>query len=372
MKDILQNIRRALRLVRVINFNPGLSCGPLCLDIAVTSRCNHRCIFCNAHSCLREDALVPDEMPRPMLEGLLEDCVELGVREVVFAGDGEPLLYKGLPEVIRRFGDKMEIRLLTNGSTLGLVDKELFSAIGKLTISMNAIAPETHKLVHGYRGEEQFSRVRGHVERLLDLPGARHKLQINYVICKDNLAEFPALLELAGRWDVYFAIRPLLPGFAALEPRALALQDLAGVGREILRLKRQGVSGRMRATIQQAESACGISENRINRSDSLRPCYFGFYWGNVWSNGDYSQCTYCGGKALGNLKERRFKDLWRDPGIQARLYAAACLAETGLPVYPECKGCLAPQLHSAAFHSVLSRIPFQLRILRRQAAIYSR
>jgi len=372
VKDILLNIRRALRLARVINFNPGLDCGPICLDIAVTSRCNHRCIFCGAHSCLKEDISAPEEMPHPMLEGLLEDCADLGVMEVVFSGDGEPLLYKGLPEIICRFSASMEIRLLSNGSTLGLMDQALFSAIGKLTISMNSIRPETHQLIHGYRGEEQFSHIKGHIERLLNLPGARRKLQINYVVCKDNLAEFPALLELARRWNVYFAIRPLACGFAALESRALGLQDLEGIRDVISRFKRQPVSTQMRATLDQAERACGISENRIRDSDILRPCYFGFYWGNVWSNGAYSQCTYCGNKTLGNLRERRFKDMWRDPGIQDRLYAAARLAETGMPVYPECKGCLGPQMQSAAFHRQFRRIPLQSWLLRHRAARYAR
>ncbi|MFZ4438500.1 MAG: radical SAM/SPASM domain-containing protein [Syntrophales bacterium] len=367
MNELFLNIKRAQRLIRVINFNPRADLGPLCLDVAVTSRCNHKCIFCAAHSCLKEDTEKTEELDRDVLENLLEDCVALGVREIVFAGNGEPLLYKGLPDIISRYGEKIDIRMLTNGSTLDMITEDIFAKIGKLTISMNSINAETHRLVHGYAGAEQYSRIKKNIERCLKLPNACRKIAINYVICKDNLAEFPELLRLAQKWDLYFAIRPMSPMSKVMEERTLSFSDIETVKEELGRLKKESLSQRMLATVQQAESACNISESRINNSDALRPCYFGFYWGNIWSNGDYAQCTYDGKSVLGNLKNARFKDIWKRQETQAKLYAAALMNVTGTPVYGSCKGCTGMQVNSVAFHNVFKRIPFQRSLLKLRA-----
>jgi MoaA/NifB/PqqE/SkfB family radical SAM enzyme len=371
MNNLFLNIKRALRLIKVINFNPRAGYGPLCLDIAITSRCNHKCIFCNAHSVLKPEATDSEELDRDVLEDLLKDCVFLGVREIVFSGNGEPFLTKGLPDIIHRFGDRLDIRVLTNGSTLDLVSEVIFARMGKLTISMNSIDAEIHRLVHGYVGKSQYPRIKANIERLLQMPDARGKIQINYVMCKDNVFELPEVLELARKWDIYFAIRPVLPAFPAIAEKALGLGELKAVKEEIRRFKDSHLPVRMAATLEQAEKACGIGENRINAGDALYPCYFGFYWGNIWSNGDYTQCTYNLHETLGNLKERRFRDIWTDVKTQANLYAAACAEATGKPAYQSCRGCMGPQLQSAAFHRLFKKTPFQLRLLKKRADSYA-
>ena len=106
------------------------------------------------------------------------------------------------------------------------------------------------------------------------------------------------------------------------------------------------------------------------RSDTLRPCYFSFYWGNIWSNGNYTQCTYNGNSLLDNIKTRRFKDIWERPETQANMYAAAMMTITGTPAYSTCKGCTGPLLQSAAFHRLFERIPFQPYLIKLRANKY--
>jgi MoaA/NifB/PqqE/SkfB family radical SAM enzyme len=371
MKDIFLNIKRAVRMMRVINFNTNTIYGPLCLDIAVTSRCNHKCIFCGAHSCLKKDETKPEELERGVLENLLDDCVSLGVREIVFAGNGEPLLYKGLPDIIIKFGGKLDIRLLTNGSTLGLMTEDVFSRMGKLTISMNSVSSEVHSMVHGYAGKSQYPLVRANIERLLRLPDAQQKIQINYVICKENLSEFPNVLELARQWDTYFAIRPLAQGFPELAGSALSIDDIKSIQKEIAQVKQKPASPRMAATLRQVEGACVIGENKVKNTADLLPCYSGFYWQNIWSNGDYAHCVYTSKGTFGNIKERCFRDIWSDTATQAAIYAAAQMENGGKAMYHACKGCPSPQMQSAAFHRLFKKIPFQLKLLKHHADKYA-
>jgi MoaA/NifB/PqqE/SkfB family radical SAM enzyme len=310
-------------------------------------------------------------MPAETLEKLLEDCLELGVQEIVFSGDGEPLLYKGLPDIITRFGGKLSIRLLTNGSMLDMVGEDIFAKIDKLTISLNATSPETHRLIHGYRGNQnQYLKIKANVERLLLLPDAREKVQINYVLCKYNIHEFETLMELAQSWGIYFAIRPMVPPFKDAETQALSLTDIMNIKEILSQHKKNNLSPHMSRTIKQAEGACNIAINRTNHHDALRPCYFGFYWGNVWSNGNYSMCTY-GNTLLGNIIGQSFADIWKSVSTRAAMYTAARMDISGVFVCGNCKGCMGPQLQSAAFHRIYSAIPFSMRMLKYWADKYA-
>src|SRR6201989_1688742 len=74
------------------------------LRVSLTDRCNLRCSYCMPAEGLdwlpTEQVLTDDEVVR-----LITIAVErLGVREVRFTG-GEPLLRRGLPDIVRRTTD---------------------------------------------------------------------------------------------------------------------------------------------------------------------------------------------------------------------------------------------------------------------------
>src|SRR4051794_30338588 len=90
------------------------------LRVSLTDRCNLRCSYCMPAEGLEwlpnDDVLTDDEVVR-----LITVAVErLGVREVRFTG-GEPLLRRGLPDIVRRttaLAPRPETSITTNA--LGL------------------------------------------------------------------------------------------------------------------------------------------------------------------------------------------------------------------------------------------------------------
>src|SRR3990172_4698842 len=110
----LQNLFRALQMVKMINYSPFSNIGPLCLDVSVTSICNHNCYFCDEHSYLKTKGRKHETLPEPVLRNLFEDCVKLGVQEILLAGNGEPFFVKYLPKLIMEYGSKIKIKALTN------------------------------------------------------------------------------------------------------------------------------------------------------------------------------------------------------------------------------------------------------------------
>jgi cyclic pyranopterin phosphate synthase len=112
------------------------------LRVSLTDRCNLRCSYCMPAEGLDwlpgEDVLTDDEVVR-----LITVAVELlGVREVRFTG-GEPLLRRGLPDIIRRTAalvPRPETSITTNGLGLTRTAAALAEAgLDRVNVSLDTV-----------------------------------------------------------------------------------------------------------------------------------------------------------------------------------------------------------------------------------------
>ena len=364
-KDIIVNVLRSMKMIRMINFSPSSDIGPLCFDISITSRCNHKCYFCKTHSSLVSDEQEHTTIPEPIMKMFLEDCVELGVQEILFSGEGEPFLVKYLPEMIIEYGKKIRIKVLTNGSTLHkIVSPRLLDNIYKLTISLNSINRETHKLIHGYRDNCQFDGIMQGINKVLEIPRVREKLQINYVITEDNINEFDSVIEMSNRKNIFFAMRPLGISFEELKSRRLQKDVLRELSVKIeYQLKKTHHNQQAIATLRFVHESLSVVAKVEKEENELLPCYSGFYWGHIQGNGDYSICCH-GSRELGNIKEESICKIWKSKETQSEIYSAVLMCETNIPVCSSCYRCRDPHMYSALFHKYFSAVPFQLAMLR--------
>lgn len=90
---------------------------PWTVEIHLTNACNYDCRHCNWRQRRR---LVRDELRENVVENLMAELVNMGVRGVCFSGGGEPLLWHNgyVYELIRDYGQSMQAALITNGSLL--------------------------------------------------------------------------------------------------------------------------------------------------------------------------------------------------------------------------------------------------------------
>jgi len=69
---------------------------PVYREISPSGACNHRCFFCSMDFMeYRKDFLDTD-----ILEKRITELAGLGLKSIMFAGEGEPFLYKDLPTII--------------------------------------------------------------------------------------------------------------------------------------------------------------------------------------------------------------------------------------------------------------------------------
>lgn len=116
------------------------------LRLAVTARCNQRCLYCQPPEPSREtDLLTGEELVR--FATLASRC---GLHKVRLTG-GEPLLRSDIVEMVRRLSaDEMiaDVSLTTNGTMLASLAAELHAAgLRRVNIGLPALDPEVYRRV---------------------------------------------------------------------------------------------------------------------------------------------------------------------------------------------------------------------------------
>jgi len=112
------------------------------LRISITDRCNYKCVYCRSGNNGAQFA----EMPISDYLRIARVFVGLGITKVRLTG-GEPLLRKGLIEMVRELGrmstpdgDALDIAITTNGHLLAEMAQPLADAgLSRVTVSMDAV-----------------------------------------------------------------------------------------------------------------------------------------------------------------------------------------------------------------------------------------
>src|SRR4051812_31434368 len=115
------------------------------LRIAITDRCNYRCVYCRTGT----DGAQYPELPIEDYLRMARVFVSLGIEKVRLTG-GEPLLRKGIVELVRELnglrtlnGSPLDIAITTNGHLLADMAQPLKDAgLNRVTVSMDAVNAE--------------------------------------------------------------------------------------------------------------------------------------------------------------------------------------------------------------------------------------
>jgi len=199
------------------------------LRIALTPRCNLRCIYCH-----HEGEVEPEkEMPAEMVVSVARAAAELGVHSIKFTG-GEPLLRRDLADLLSQMPQDLDISLTTNGVFLAEQAQSLAEAgLDRVNVSLDSLNPKIYRAITGCQ--------EGDLERVLaGIDAAKvaglWPLKLNVVVLKKNEREILELIEFSRE-------------------RGLILQLI-----ELLDLKGLGISG----------DIDGIERRLHARADSVR------------------------------------------------------------------------------------------------------
>ncbi|WP_211436161.1 radical SAM protein [Candidatus Kuenenia stuttgartensis] len=142
----IDNHKLLYHVSRVNDWLGGKNVYPIYAEISPSGTCNHRCTYC----ALDFMEYQPRFLDKDVLNDRLSEMASLGLKSIMYAGEGEPLLHRDIGEIInhtKKVG--IDVAITTNGVLLkeGLVGSTLEN-ITWIKVSINGATRETYAKIH--------------------------------------------------------------------------------------------------------------------------------------------------------------------------------------------------------------------------------
>ncbi len=134
---------------RVAEWLNGENIYPIELEVGLTNACNHRCIFCAVDYTGYQSTMLDADLFRKNIK----EFASKGVKSIIYAGEGEPLLHKNAVDLInetKKLG--IDAAMSTNGVLLTKeASKECLASLTWIRFSTAAITDQTYEKIHQCR-----------------------------------------------------------------------------------------------------------------------------------------------------------------------------------------------------------------------------
>lgn len=196
---------------RVNNWLKGENIYPIYMEISPVGSCNHRCIFC-AYDYIGHPNR---KLESKRLLAFIDEIAECGIKSLLFAGEGEPLLHPDLDKfIIHAKGKGIDVGIFTNGHVLKKeIAKRILPCLSFIRFSFNSGSSENYAMVHNVSAEV-FDKVLGNIGIVVKLK-EEMKLDLDigcqYVLLPENknyVIQAIRILKDAG--IDYFALKPFV------------------------------------------------------------------------------------------------------------------------------------------------------------------
>ena len=180
---------------RVARWLEGETIYPVYMEISPSGACNHRCVFCALDFMeYRKRYLDTD-----VLKQRLTEMGALGLRSVMYAGEGEPFLHRDMCDIaVHAKNAGIDNAFTTNGVLMTPEKSErILGVTSWIKVSCNAGSPETYAAIHRTKAE-QFNRVLRNLEAAVALrekTGADCTLGMQILLLPETMGEVVHLAE---------------------------------------------------------------------------------------------------------------------------------------------------------------------------------
>lgn len=295
---------------RVNDWLKGNNIFPIYLEISTSGGCNHRCTYCALDFMGYHARFLPTDL----LKKRLSEMFSLGVKSVMYAGEGEPLLHRDIADIINHTKETgIDVAITTNGVLLNkhLVDYTL-SNISWIKVSINGANKKTYGEIHRC-GAGDFDRV---IENMSYAAMIRKKkkyacvLGMQILLLPENAGEVIDLAKIAREIGMnYLVVKPYSqhPFSKTVKYKNIKYEKYFNLSQQLKKLNSDKFSVVFRI-------------NTMKKWDegfrSYKHCYALPFWAYIDSGGNIWGCSaYLGKKEFlcGNICQNTFKEIWMSP-----------------------------------------------------------
>ena len=293
---------------RVGDWLDGKDVFPIYVEISPSGACNHRCTYC----ALDYMEYQPRFLDPVRLKERLSEMAHLGIKSVMYAGEGEPFLHKEMASIInhtKRAG--IDVAVTSNGVLFSkeMAEKTL-ADITWIKISINAATPETYAAIHR-TDVADFDRVIKNIAgavRLRDDTGLKSAIGMQLILLPENMDEaVPLALKARDIGADYLVIKSYSQHLKSITKKYegvrysehLLLKDAL----DKISTKGFDVVFRINAMKKLEEQERGYER-----------CLALPFWSYIDAGGGVWGCSaYLGDERFlfGNINESTFKEIWK-------------------------------------------------------------
>src|SRR3989344_1351431 len=286
---------------------------PIYVEISPVGSCNHRCTFCAVDYIGYQNVRLETEN----LMTRLSEMGSLGVRSVMYAGEGEPLLHKDIAKIIRHTRENAGIDVAITTNATPITDRFVEEALPYITwlkASINAGTPESYAAIHRSKNPQDFERVWANMTTLaqgrerLGLERKDHSLGAQMVLLPENAPGAEDFVKRARDTGLdYAVIKPYSQHKKSLTHKHEGLRY--GQFTELFeRLK--GFSSDSFEVVFREKTMAELDKEKQDYSRCPSTPHF---WAYIMANGQVYGCSaYLTDDRFnyGNIRDHSFKAIW--------------------------------------------------------------
>ena len=292
---------------RIAEWMKNGDCYPIYIEIGPTNSCNHKCSFCALDFIVGSGKI--EFINSALMLKTLKEMGEKGVKSIMFAGEGEPLLHKDIGLFVKTSKQyRIDVSITTNG--IALTKEKIEQCIPHLSwirFSVDSGSPENYSAVHGTKSRD-FEILKKNIEgavKFRDENNLGVTIGAQFLAISQNIGEAPKLAEMLKEIGAdNLQIKPYSHHPSSSNDFSTDSKYLDNLEKQLMKFSSDKFKVLFRkATMERIH--CGITYNE---------CYGSPFFALVDARGNVINCNLFYNNdefTYGNLYKNSFEEIWQ-------------------------------------------------------------